>query len=66
MVDPYGDKVYMANYNSNNLSIIDTRKNTVIDKVNVGNKLLGVAISPDGSKVYVSNLVRVFSRYYRA
>lgn len=56
----------MANYNSNNLSIIDTRKNTVIDKVNVGNKLLGVAISPDGSKVYVSNLVRVFSRYYRA
>ncbi len=40
---------------SNDVSVIDTTKNTVIDTVKVGTNPSGVAVSPDGSKVYVAN-----------
>ncbi|MCO5383738.1 MAG: hypothetical protein NHB15_18045 [Methanosarcina barkeri] len=45
----------MTNYGSNNTSVIDTATNTVIDTVNVGTNPFGVAVTPDGSKVYVAN-----------
>jgi YVTN family beta-propeller protein len=40
---------------SNTVSVIDTTTNTVIDTVNVGTKPYGVAVTPDGTEVYVAN-----------
>jgi YVTN family beta-propeller protein len=47
---------YITNAGSNNVSVIDTAKNTVTATIPVGTFPWGVAVSPDGSKVYVSNL----------
>jgi YVTN family beta-propeller protein len=54
-VSPDGSKVYVANAGSNNVSVIATVTDTVIDTVNVGEGPQGIAVSPDGSKVYVVN-----------
>ena len=35
-VNPNGTKVYVANWNSNTVSVIDTATNTVTETVNVG------------------------------
>ena len=45
---------YIPNYTSNNVSVIDTSNNTVTATVGVGNNPLGISVSPDGTKVYVS------------
>ena len=50
-----GTKVYVANLGSNTVSVIDTATNTVTDTVNVGSYPRGVAVNPDGKKVYVTN-----------
>ena len=41
---------------SGNVSVIDTATNKVTATVDVGYHPVGVAVSPDGKKVYVSNL----------
>ena len=46
---------YITNSVSNNVSVIDTATNQVTATVNVGSYPYGVAISPDGTKVYVAN-----------
>ncbi|MGB9941091.1 PKD domain-containing protein [Methanosarcina sp.] len=46
---------YITNINSNTVSVIDTATNTVTDTVNVGYGPQGVAVTPDGTKVYVTN-----------
>ena len=46
---------YITNYDSNNISVIDTATNKVIGTVNVGSFPLGIAVNPDGKKVYVTN-----------
>ena len=38
-----------------NVSVIDTANNTITATVNVGGEPFGVAVSPDGTKVYVTN-----------
>jgi YVTN family beta-propeller protein len=45
---------YIANLVSNNVSVIDTKTNTVTATIPVGNSPWGVAVSPDGGKVYVT------------
>jgi YVTN family beta-propeller protein len=47
--------VYVTNFNSNNICIIDTATNIVTSTANVGSLPFGVAVSPDGKKVYVTN-----------
>jgi YVTN family beta-propeller protein len=37
------------------VAVIDTATNTVVDTIEVGNGPLGVAVSPNGSRVYVAN-----------
>ena len=39
----------------NTVSVIDTATNTVIATIPVGSSPFGVAVTPDGSKVYVAN-----------
>jgi YVTN family beta-propeller protein len=50
-----GRKVYVANRDNDNVSVIDTATNTVIATIPVGSFPIGVAVTPDGSKVYVAN-----------
>jgi len=45
---------YITNYGSNNVSVIDTATNTVIATINMSYPF-GVAVTPDGNKVYVTN-----------
>jgi YVTN family beta-propeller protein len=55
LISPDGRYVYVTNYNSSDLSVIDIATNTVTDIVKVGEKPVGVAVSPDGTKIYVTN-----------
>src|SRR6516165_5944247 len=50
-----GGKVYVANRDNDNVSVIATATNTVIATIPVGSSPLGVAVTPDGRKVYVAN-----------
>ncbi len=46
---------YIANLDSNDVSVIDTSNDTVLATVPVGNSPFGVAVKPDGTRVYVTN-----------
>ncbi|AKB52174.1 hypothetical protein MSBRW_2921 [Methanosarcina barkeri str. Wiesmoor] len=46
---------YIANLESNSVSVIDTATDTVTATVNVGIEPSGAAVSPDGTRVYVTN-----------
>lgn len=48
-------RVYVANENSSNISIIDAASKTVIGTVGVGSAPSGITISSDGSRIYVAN-----------
>ena len=47
---------YITNGFSNTVSVIDTATNTVTATIPVGRFPFGVAVTPDGSKVYVPNI----------
>ena len=46
---------YITNAGDGTVSVLDTLTNTVVDTVLVGNVPNGVAVHPDGSKVYVAH-----------
>ena len=46
---------YIANENSNTISVINTTTNTVVADLKAGSNPFGVSVSPDGSAVYVGN-----------
>src|SRR5208283_2313119 len=46
---------YVANFAGNNVSVIATATNTVVATVPVGNGPAGVAITPNGTRAYVTN-----------
>ncbi len=50
-----GTKVYVTNYESDTVSVIDTASSTVTSTVPAGFHPGGVAVSEDGTKVYVTN-----------
>ena len=52
-VNPAGTMVYVVN--GNNVSVINTKINTVTATMPVGDAPSGIAIAPDGTKVYVAN-----------
>ena len=71
-VTPDGSKVYVTNEQSNSVSVIDTATNAVTATIPTGpvcqgnngcstSGPIGVAVSPDGSKVYVANAVGTVS-----
>ena len=45
----------MTNLHSKSVSVIDTASNTVAAEVTVESDPLGVAITPDGTRAYVTN-----------
>ena len=54
-ITPDGAFAYVANFNSGDVSVIETASNTVVATVPVGGWPVGVAITPDGAFVYVTN-----------
>ncbi|AKB28648.1 cell surface protein [Methanosarcina siciliae T4/M] len=46
---------YIANLNSNTVSVINTENSSLTTTVSVGIGPLGVAASPDGTRIYVTN-----------
>jgi YVTN family beta-propeller protein len=46
---------YITNQGSNTVSVIDTATNTVSATIPVGRAPQGLAVAPDGNKVYVAN-----------
>jgi YVTN family beta-propeller protein len=54
-MNPNGSYAHVANYGSNNVSVIKTATNKVIATVNVGFQPLRLAVTPDGSYTYVTN-----------
>ncbi|MFD5430138.1 YncE family protein, partial [Streptomyces sp. NPDC127084] len=52
---PPGTYAYVANSESNTVSVIDTATNTVSATIDVGSFPIGVAVSPDGTRAYVVN-----------
>ena len=47
---------YITNVTSKNVSVIDTATDTVIGSpIPLGNVPIGIAVTPDGRKVYVAN-----------
>jgi gliding motility-associated-like protein len=55
-VSPDGTQVYVANINSNTISVISTATNTVLSTISVGPSPLGVCFSPDGKRAYVTHI----------
>jgi YVTN family beta-propeller protein len=54
-VNPDGSKVYVSNFNSASVSVIDTASNTVQATISVGFSPLGLSSSPDGTRLYVAD-----------
>src|SRR5579864_9703688 len=46
---------YVTNSGSSSVSVVDTATNTVKATIGVGARPIGVAFTPDGSRVYVAN-----------
>jgi YVTN family beta-propeller protein len=59
-VAPNGTRAYVANGNSNDISVINTATNTVVATVGVGHGPSALAVSPDGKRVYVTIAGPVF------
>ena len=53
---PSGDRLFVTDFDSGFVSVIDTATRTLITNVAVGQKPRGLAITPDGSKIYVTNV----------
>jgi YVTN family beta-propeller protein len=51
----FAQNAYITNFGDNTVSVIDTATDTVIATIPVGDRPYGVAVTPDGSKVYVAN-----------
>ena len=52
---PNGRHVYVPNFDSGSVSVINTADNTVVATIPVGACPEGVAVTPDGRHVYVPN-----------
>ena len=49
------DRIYVANYDDNTVSVIDGKRNHVIHTINVGDSPSGVDVNRSTDKVYVAN-----------
>ncbi|MBV9312440.1 MAG: YncE family protein [Pseudonocardia sp.] len=54
-VSPDGRHAYVTNYNSNDLSVIDTVSNVVVITIPVGTNPWKVAVTLDGGHAYIAN-----------
>lgn len=55
VLDPYKPLVYVSNFNSGSISVIDLNLDKVIKIIPCGLSADGIAITPDGSEIWVTN-----------
>jgi len=66
-LSPNGRTLYVSNQSSNSVSVIDTRFDFVIKTIrNAGPKPHGIAVTADGAKVYVTQLLSQHPAPYEA
>src|SRR6185503_5459545 len=53
--DPSGKFVYVAARNTNQLAVVDSRTNTVVQSIAVGRAPHGVLVDPGNGRIYVTN-----------
>ena len=54
-LNPLTNRLYVAHFNDDTVSVIDTTTNTVLDTIGVGSFPAGLAVNPIANIVYVSN-----------
>src|SRR5260370_34568936 len=54
-VNPAGNKIYVANYWGNDVSVIDGQSNTLTATVPAGTHPVAIAVNPVTGKIYVAN-----------
>src|SRR6187551_3101352 len=52
--DPSNGNMYVANYYSNSVSVIDSATNTVVDTVGVGDNPIAIEYNPSNNYLYVA------------
>ena len=57
ITDPTNNHIYVANIDSNNVSVINGANNTVIDSINVGHRPDGLSYDATNNYIYVANYV---------
>ena len=57
ITDPTNNHIYVANIDSNNVSVISGANNTVIDSINVGHRPDGLSYDATNNYIYVANYV---------
>jgi len=55
LVDVNPTYMYVTNYSSNAVSVINTSTNTIVNTITVGTRPYGIAITPNGLYAYVTN-----------
>ena len=55
--NPSNNNIYVANTNSNNVSVIESSTNTVVSTVDVGDGPSALAFNPSNNNIYVTNPV---------
>jgi YVTN family beta-propeller protein len=54
-VNPKKNEIYVANAESNNISVIDAEKSVVVATIGVHRAPVSIAVTPDGKLAYVAN-----------
>jgi YVTN family beta-propeller protein len=54
-IAPHTNTVYVANYDSGSVSVIDADNDTKLKDIPVGTSPVSIAVDPDSDKVYVAN-----------
>ena len=54
-VNPNTNRIYVANYGNNDVSVIEGASNTVVASIAVGNYPEGVVVNPSTNRIYVTN-----------
>jgi YVTN family beta-propeller protein len=61
-VNPIRPRAYVANYISDNVSVVNTLDNSVITTLKAGKGPYGIAVNPKGTRIYVANAGRYLFR----
>jgi YVTN family beta-propeller protein len=48
-------RVYVANGRGNTVSVVDAKSHEVVRTISVGQRVWGLALTPDGRKLYAAN-----------
>jgi YVTN family beta-propeller protein len=56
LLDPSRNVIYLSNYDNNRVDVFSTSSKQILNSIPVGKNPRGVALSADGSKLFVANL----------